>query len=226
MPFFGSRDVRDIRLADVQALYARCVETGRPPSQRSIEMILSTLRRLLADAESQEIIERNVVEAWKRSRGRRRGAGAHHVKPENFLDSKELGRLLTVAAEDHPAYFAFILCLADTGARLGEASALRWIDVDLDAGTARIRRSFSNGQHLRPTKTGRERRVELSTRLRAELQARRPDLFGGEDLVFPNEAGGLIDPHNFRDRVFRRVAERALGKPRWTSENRPLMDVS
>ncbi len=91
---------------------------------------------------------------------------------------------------------------------------MRHRTVDLDVGVARIRRSFSNGQHLRPTKTGRERSVELSTRLQAELGTRRPDLFGSEDLVFPNETGGLIDPHNFRDRVFRRVAEKALGKGR------------
>lgn len=29
------------------------------------------------------------------------------------------------------------------------------------------------------------------------------DLFGEEALVFPNADGGLVDPHNFRDRTFR-----------------------
>jgi Phage integrase family len=107
-----------------------------------------------------------------------------------------------------------ILFLADTGARLGEATALRWTDLDLEKGTARIARSFSGGRYLSPTKTGRGRTVELSARLREALSAERPDLFGAEALVFPNEAGGLMDPHNFRDRVFRRLVERVLGQGR------------
>jgi integrase len=42
----------------------------------------------------------------------------------------------------HGGNHPLVLFLADTGARLGEALALRWIDVDLEAGTARIARTF------------------------------------------------------------------------------------
>ncbi len=94
------------------------------------------------------------------------------------------------------------------------ASALLWVDVNLDSGTARIRRSFSDGKTLSTTKTGRERTVELSSRVLAALAESKPDIVGGESLVFPNRSGGFIDPHNFRARAFRRIVERALGPNR------------
>ena len=46
----------------------------------------------------------------------------------------------------------------------------------------------------RPTKTRRERVVELSTRMREVLARQRPDLHPDDALVFPNEASGVIDP--------------------------------
>jgi hypothetical protein len=52
IPFFGSKDVREIRVADVQEFYARCLEIGKPRSARTIEMILATLRRVLAHAQA------------------------------------------------------------------------------------------------------------------------------------------------------------------------------
>jgi integrase len=111
-------------------------------------------------------------------------------------------------------YYPLILFLADTGARLGEATALRWIDVDLAAPSARIARSFSGGKRLGPTKTGRERAVELSSRVCAALLKRRPDLFPDEELVFPNSAGGFISPRNFRSRIWNRLVRAALGPGR------------
>jgi len=213
-PFFGQRDLREIRVPEVQGLYDRCLETGRPPSERSIEMVLATLRRIFAYAEAHEVVGRNPVEVWKRSRGRRRRSSGYRLDPENVLGAEELGALLGAVAEKFSGYLPLFLFLADTGARIGEASALRWIDLDLEAGTVRIARSFSGGRYLSPTKTGRERTVELSTRLREVLERIRPDLYGDDALVFPNEAGGFLDPHNFRDRVFRPAALKALGKGR------------
>jgi integrase len=128
------------------------------------------------------------------------------------LDTAELERFLEAAREVAPELLPLILFLADTGVRLGEASALRWQDVDLGKRPARICRSLSDGQYLVETKTGRERVVELSRRLATELEAIRPDLFGEESLVFPSESGGFIAPHNFRSRGFRRVVRGALGE--------------
>jgi integrase len=118
--------------------------------------------------------------------------------------------LLNLADTEAPGRYALILFLADTGARLGEASALRWIDVDLEARTAQITRSFSSGMYLGPTKTGRVHTVELSTRLTETLGEIRPDIVHDDTLVFPNAAGRFIDPGSFRERVWNRLVRKVL----------------
>jgi hypothetical protein len=107
-----------------------------------------------------------------------------------------------------------ILFLADTGARFGEAAALRWLDVDLDGGTARIARSYSSGLRLGPTKTGRERVVELSSRVRSVLRSRRPELLSDAALVFPNRSGAFLLDSYFRMKVFFPLVKEALGEGR------------
>jgi integrase len=214
--FFADRDVREIRAPDVQTFHDHLLSRPRPLGAKSIEHALGTLRRLLGFAELQELVTENAVERWKRvlRLGRRRSAPVYRVERENVLDSEELDRLLALAAGDCPDHYRLILFLADTGARLGEALALRWIDVDLERGMARVCRSYSDGKYVTQTKTGRERTIELSGRLRAELQAKRPDLFGDDTPVFPGRDGGLLDPHNFRARVFDRIVRSALGPHR------------
>ena len=101
-----------------------------------------------------------------------------------------------------------------TGCRFGEAAALRWLDVDLDGGTARISRSYSSGLRLGPTKTGRERVVELASRLRSVLGSRRPELLSDEALVFPNRSGGFLLDVYFRNKVFFPLVKEALGEGR------------
>lgn len=177
---------------------------------------MATLRLLLTYAEVRELVTSKAVVTWKRTRrfGRRPSSPTYRVAPENVLDSNELARLLDRAGSDFPGPFPLVLFLADTGARLGEATALRWVDVDLERGTARIRRSFSNGKYLAETKSGRERVVEPSRRLVAELAARRPEVFGDETLVFATSDGKVLDPHNFRARVFGPLVRRVLGAHR------------
>ena len=213
-PFLGDRDLREIGVGDVQSLVDRCIAEGKPPSLRSIEMIVATMGAIFKQAEAREEVMRNPVNAWKQSRGRRRRSSGYRIDPENVLDSGELARFLSAARDTFPDHYPLILLLADTGARVGEATALRWIDVDLDGGAARITRSFSDGRHLGATKSGKSRTVELSARLTEALQGIRPDLFGDETLLFPSETGTFLNPHNFRRRVFSKIVAKALGRAR------------
>ncbi len=213
-PFFGRRDLREIRVPQVQSFYDHCLQTQRPPSERSVEMVLATLRRILAYAEARDEIGRNPIEVWKKSRGRRRRSAGMRVETSNVLSADELNTVLGIARRDEPNSYPLFLFLADTGTRIGEALALRWIDVDLDAPSVRICRSYSSGKHMSPTKTGQGRTVELSGRLVSALGTVRPQLFGDDALVFPNENGGLLHPRNFRSRAFQRVVRRSLGTPR------------
>ena len=215
-PFFGTHDVREIRVADVQRLHDHLVTTGRPRSPRSIEIVLGCLRRILVHARARELVASNAVADWKERRGRRRGAGLSPLDREKALGSAELEAMLTKARELFARDADFLLFLADTGCRLGEAIGLQWRDVDLARAEARIERSVDQLGRVGPTKTRRPRVVELSTRLRERLAASaRP--IGESSPVFPSDAGGYRDAANFRNRVFDRLARAVLGRARRAS---------
>ena len=213
-PSLAGKDLKAITKGDIQEVYDWCLNRKPQWSPRTIEMTLAVLHQIFTYAETIELIDSNPVEAWRRTRTRRRNSGVRPVARENVLDSEELSQLLSATAEIEPDWLNFIYFLAATGTRLGEASALLWADVDLEARTARIRRSFSDGKTLSTTKTGKERTIELSSRLVSALSEIRPDIVGNDSLVFPNRAGGYINPHNFRARAFRRIVTRALGPNR------------
>jgi integrase len=84
---------------------------------------------------------------------------------------EQLGALVRCAAEDDPTFATVILLAAMTGARRGELAALRWSDVDLDAGRITIAKSLTvTGSrtekivHIGPTKTRQQRKIALGER--------------------------------------------------------------
>jgi integrase len=141
------------------------------------------------------------------------------LRPRRWLSGEELGRLLALAEVRYPRYFPLILFLADTGCRFGEAAALRWSDVDLEGGAAVIARSFSSGERLGPTKTGRSRVIELSARLCRVLAQVQPNVhpIPEETLVFPSHAGTFLQGTHFRARVFSELVGEVLGEGRHLS---------
>ena len=86
--------------------------------------------------------------------------------------------------------------------------ALRWEDVDLEAGTLRVQRSLSHtkeGPVFPPPRSAKSRRrikltrstVEALRRHRKAHNAHRlrlGTLWEGRDLVFPNGTGGAMRP--------------------------------
>jgi integrase len=98
-----------------------------------------------------------------------------------------------------------------TGLRRGELLGLRWEDLDLDAGTAAIRRTLqrtsAGGLTTLPTKTrASERRIAIPTRCvrslkhHHEQQERDREAAGPawqlSGHVFTTAQGGAIDPNN------------------------------
>lgn len=113
---------------------------------------------------------------------------------DKILTLKELSAVLA-AAQREPQWYPVILFLAHTGVRWGEASALRWEDIDFEAGVACIRHSHDKGK-LEETKTGIVRRVPLSPELLEALKTHREYLVkykrpGHDDgWVFPSPKAG------------------------------------
>lgn len=146
------------------------------------------------------------------AKGVRLPRGREHEKQDmRILTVDELNQ---VFAEIHAHYRPFVMFLAGTGCRYGEAVALQVQDVALP--NVRIRRaakwSPDNKHEIGPTKTRRSNRtIVLPPAVAIEL---RPLLErGGEELVFTAPRGGRILHRTFWSDIWLPVAGR-LAPPR------------
>src|SRR3954471_20005288 len=81
----------------------------------------------------------------------------------DYLRLREIDRYLDACID---AYRPLAEFLIGTGARISEAVATRWADVDLEEGVARIyRQRERNSSDTRPTKGKRFRSVQMGPRL-------------------------------------------------------------
>ncbi|MFD5441526.1 tyrosine-type recombinase/integrase [Streptomyces tendae] len=124
-----------------------------------------------------------------------------------YLDDMQVDALAKAAG----AYRVFILLLAYTGLRWGEASALEVGRVDLDACRAHIVEAYveDNGKLYLDTPKNHERRsVPIPRFLAEELK---PHIHGREDeaLLFTAPQGGPLRARNFRQRFFAPAAAKA-----------------
>jgi integrase len=90
--------------------------------------------------------------------------------------TKQIATLMKAAQSDDPVMAAAIALAFVTGARRGELAALKWSDIDLDAGTVRIESSLTQvGKALteKSTKTNRGRTVAIDARTVALLERHR-----------------------------------------------------
>lgn len=142
--------------------------------------------------------------------------------------SEQLQAFLSWSLGDQDELYPAWLLLAITGMRRGELLALRWGDVDTDAGRVSIRRSATlvktkgDGESIEigPPKSGRSRVVDIDPQTVSVLRSHRAAraglslTFGRPDAyVFGDLAGGIRHPERF-SRTFQsrvRRARAALG---------------
>ncbi|MFF1867817.1 tyrosine-type recombinase/integrase [Kitasatospora herbaricolor] len=168
-------------------------------SPLTLAYIHSVLKSALEHAVREEEIPRNVARNVR--------TGTPRPRRFNPLTAHEARTFLT-AAQSHRLHALFELALR-TGLRKGEILGLRWEDLDLDKGTASIRRTLqrtgTGGLTTLPTKTiSSERRIVLPaacvTSLRAHhsRQARERQHAGAKwldnGLVFTRPDGHPIEP--------------------------------
>ena len=95
------------------------------------------------------------------------------------------------------------MAAAMTGMRQGELLALRWRDVDWQAGRVRVRRNFVRGEFGTPKSRRSSRSVALggSPRPRARSAARETNWSTDDDLVFAHpHTGKRIDRSSAHER--------------------------
>lgn len=198
----------------------RCCE--RRPSARTVQYVHAVVRSALQQAVREELIVRNVARIVETPT-----VEHQEVRP---LDSGEV-KLLLKATRTHRLHALWVL-LISTGLRRGEVLALAWSDVDLAAGTLRVRRNvqrihrelvFGTPKTARSVRTvSLPRRAVQALMEHRETQDRERKIAGAKwkpapgqpsGLIFTTSTGRVIDPRSLnrmltilcRDAKIRRV---------------------
>lgn len=128
---------------------------------------LALLKAVLDRAEVDGVIERNQI-------ARVRGPRVERTEP-NALDRPSVARLRAWVEEDSDWLRTAVAIALYTGMRRGEVCALRWGDVDLDAGSISLTRALGDSGHgwyLKAPKSGRSRTVPVPPALASILRRR------------------------------------------------------
>jgi integrase len=208
VPFFGLRSLDEIDVDLVEAFIAFKRDEGK--AIKSIRNFLGLLHAIFALAMKRGWCATNPVAAVDKPRN-------PHNHDIRYLNSDELELLLLATTDDELGQLerALYLTAAMTGLRRGELLALRWQDVDWDAGVVRVRRTFSRGQFGTPKSRRSSRAVPLAARVIATLQdhQQRSQFQDEVDLVFAHpQLGQVLDPSKVRKR-FQAAARRAGLRP-------------
>jgi integrase len=186
-------------------------EPVRELSDSTIRSIYTVLRLGLDGAVRDGLLARNPATSVQRPGVARKEA--------EHLDPEQVAQLL--AAAESSRYHTALLLIATTGLRRGEALALRWSHVDLDAGALRVRdtvQRIDGKLSTGPVKTDRSRRtipisegmVAILRRHRVtqlEERMRAANQWTETDLVFTTELGRVVEPRNLL-RVVETAAKR------------------
>ena len=215
LPEIGRLPLAKIGPEHLERLYARLLVAGQSPA--SVRQLHAVLHGALKQAARWGLVGRNVADLVSAPRVPR-----HEIRA---LSPDEAKRLLD-AAQGERLEAIYVIALT-AGLRLGELLALRWADVDTDAGTLRVtgtlQRTRGCIEIAEPKTKQSRRRVELTTRaidaLRRHKAAQNAERLAlGEawldrDLVFCNERGDYLNDSHLRRRSFLPLLERA-GLPR------------
>ncbi|MGK5115782.1 tyrosine-type recombinase/integrase, partial [Geodermatophilus sp. CPCC 205506] len=228
-PHLGAQSVARLTGSAVDAWMRRLEASGRADGQgglsaRTVRYVFTILRSALGDAVRQGRLAVNPTD-------RSTAPSPSEARPPEMQawTAPELARFLRWADAQDPDFAMGWRLLAATGMRRGEALALRWRDVDLDAGRLSVRRSVGvvkdkgAGERLveGPTKTGRSRVVDLDAGTVAALRAYRAvrgglalDLVRDTALVLSTLDGTHRHPERFSRRFADQVvrARTALGE--------------
>jgi len=136
-----------------------------------------------------------------------------HTKKSYHAPDHEKARALLAAARPGREQTLFALGV-ELGLRIGEALALRWVDVDLAEATLTISATLSNqGERVEPKTASSVRRLALPALTLGLLRDLRAGHHGEEtDFVFCTDTGRPLNRHNVR-RDLRRACDRAGIEP-------------
>ncbi len=205
-PYLGGVRLQQLAPTHLADLYARLLREGRRDgrsgglSPRTVGHVHRTVHRALRQAVRWQLLARNPASDLELPTV---------PKTEMVTLTREQARTLLDAAAERSWLHTLVLLGVATGARLGELLALRWADVDLDEGAARIgasRRVVAKRMEVKAPKTAAgERTVALGPVTVGAYDAK-------SDLVICKPDGRPYRPDSVST-MFRTFADKA-GLPR------------
>ena len=214
IPYFGTKDLRTLTEEDLLGFVQHKVNDGYAP--KTVGLMLAVLRRVLTLLHRAGRISRNPASRFGEIVRRADRRLASEVTVVDAWTRGEAEKLLAVAQEHDPRFSALLHFLLATGARRGEALALKWEDIDFERSRITIRRSLTQRRVSTP-KSGRARTVLMAPSLASVLfdllaERRREAMQRGwpeiPAWVFCSEAGTAADERNV-GRMWDRVRRRA-----------------
>jgi integrase len=208
-PTLGRVKLKNLTPAHVRGLYRERLDSGLSP--RTVQYVHTTHNKALKQAVADGLIPRNVAASVKAPKPRR-----EEMRPLN----RDQVRALFEAASGHRLGALYVLAVT-AGLRQGELLALRWDDVDLEAGTIQVRRTLSEaraGRIFEAPKSGKGRQIRLTAKAtealkkhrKRQLEERmeRAGLWQEQGLVFPSSVGTPLGARNLQ-RHFKALLRRA-----------------
>ena len=212
LPRIGEIEIRELTAHALDTIYAEMLTRERPAAPSTVRKYHAILSAALSQAVKWQWIPVNPARLATLP-------VAEHADP-SAPTPEQVRALIAECSSESEVLGMFVLVAAVTGCRRGELAALRWGD-DSD-GVLRIRGSAYNvgrERGVKPTKTGRQRRVVVGRQLELALERWRSRCeavaasagapLGPDCLIFSSTPDGL-EPININTvtTVFRRVATR------------------
>jgi integrase len=170
---FGDKRLNEIRRQEVLQFHADLLgkvgmtnNIGKTLTHASADHVVKLLRQMLNKAVEWEVITTNPIARIKLFNADNR--------KENYLSPAELTRLLTVLQEDENRTVCNVaLFLLSTGARLNEALAATWADIDTETRVWRIAAANSKSKRVRSVPLN-DSALDVLTILGAEAMGKKP----------------------------------------------------
>lgn len=208
----GSLTLREVRPPNVDRMLRTVHRDNGPASARTARAVLSGILGLAVRhgaVSTNPVAQAAKLSSQPAKTGKAAKRRRRHETPSALTDQEQELLMSKLPSSEPAALYDtadLIRFMLGTGCRIGEASALRWKDVHLDAGTAEIRATITRepGQPTRiqeRTKTAAGwRSLALPDWLVAILKERQEaGRIGPGGEVFPSAQGRLRDPSNTAD---------------------------
>lgn len=206
LPYIGHLEVGELDRSAVRSWVDEVEEktksNGKPYSHESLRRWWRILKHLVKALYFEGHVDRRLIDWMDDMQGPKSNAGGRRTS--GTLTADELVDFLDAAEQTAGHWYPYICTLACTGMRAGELAGLNREDVDREASTITIQRSFSRGE-IKSTKTGEARivpmveRVEQALRDHKERMLERGNLGFHDGILFPSTSGDRLYTSSLHD---------------------------